>query len=119
VLAAAVATSVAAGCAAPHPHRATVARADALMQGAPGRTGDLTLQCDPPDAVVEVDGIPQGACGDFDGRQRRLSLGHGMRRVDVKKEGYWPYQTYYQAGGARAALVISLRPRTQSEGVMP
>ncbi len=109
------------GCAAPSAHERTVARADALMQAAPGRSGDLTLRCDPEDAVVEVDGVPQGVCADFDGRTRRLDVGDRLRRVVVKKDGFWPYQTYYQSGGARAALVISLRPKSSAteQGAVP
>ena len=87
------------------------------MQEARGRGGELALRCDPPDAEVEVDGVPQGRCDDFDGRQRRLSLGTRMRHVVVKKAGYWPYETWYQAGGATASLAVQLRPRApEGEG---
>lgn len=100
------------GCRSGRPeHAETVAKADALLQEAEGRRGELALRCEPGDAEVVVDGVPQGVCDDFDGRPGRLSLGQGMRHVVVKKDGYWPYETWYQSGGAKASLSVTLRPR--------
>lgn len=88
----------------------TAARAEQLMRSAPERTGALELHCVPEDAEVSVDGVPQGACADFDGDPRRLSLGDGLHQVDVTKTGYLTYQTWYQPSGARAVLRIQLAP---------
>ena len=100
-------------------HGEMAARADALMQSAPERRGDLELHCDPMDAEVVLDGVPQGTCEDFDGRIRRLAVGEGMRRVEVKKQGFWPYETYYQPSGAKAVLRITLTPRDEAQGGAP
>lgn len=63
--------------------------------------------------------MPQGVCADFAGAPRRLQVGEGMHRVEVKKPGYWPYQTYYQPSGARAVLRIRLQPQERSQGAAP
>ena len=107
-----------AGCAATERKR-TEARAEELLTHAPKRTGDLELHCVPDDAQVEVDGVPQGTCSDFDGDPRSLQLGKGMHRVVVNKPGFRPYETYYQPSGAKAVLRIALSSQQQSEGVGP
>lgn len=97
----------------------TAQRAEALMKSAPVRSGALELHCVPEDAEVSVDGVPQGVCADFDGETRRLALNDGMHRVDVKKAGYLPYETYYQPSGAKAVLRIELAPAGNTEGEVP
>ncbi|MBX5483409.1 MAG: hypothetical protein IRZ16_16430 [Myxococcaceae bacterium] len=104
-----------AGCVSA-PTQPAVARAEALMASAPKRKGDVELHCEPEDADVAVDGVPQGLCADFAGRPDRLVLGEGLHRIDVKKPGFRPYQTYYQAGGARAVLTIALVPNGPAQG---
>ncbi|MFY0576544.1 hypothetical protein ACN28S_21335 [Cystobacter fuscus] len=42
-----------------------------------------------------------------------------MHRVDVKKEGHWPYTTYYEPGRARAVLSIRLRENAPGGGQSP
>jgi hypothetical protein len=90
------------------------------MVESPRRTaGDLWLRCEPTDAEVLVDGVPQGHCEDFDGQTRGLVVGEGMHRVEVKKEGFWPYVSYYAPSGARAALSVRLQPRERREEGAP
>ena len=74
-------------------------------------SSDLTLGCDPPDADVFLDGVPHGTCLDFSGSPRGLSLSEGMHKVEVKKSGFWPYETYVDSGGTRAALTVKLLPQ--------
>ncbi len=71
---------------------------------------DLTLRCDPSDAEVWLDGVPTGTCLDYSGSPRGLKLDDGMHKVEVKKSGFWPYQTYVDSGGTRAALTVKLLP---------
>ena len=103
------------GC-APAAELPSVSRAREALAGSTAWSGDLKLACDPPDAEVWRDGVPQGNCSDFAGAPRGLSLGEGMHRVEVLKEGYWPYVTYLSPSGARTTLRISLVPRGKPEG---
>lgn len=84
-------------------------RAREVLREAKARRGNLLLQCEPSDAEVYVDGVLQGVCTDFGGGPKGLQVGVGLHRIDVKKEGYWPYTTYYEAGSARAGLKVRLR----------
>lgn len=82
------------------------------MRGQEERTwsSDLTLACDPADGEVWLDGIPRGTCLDYSGAPKGLKLGDGMHKVEVRKAGFWPYQTYLDSGGTRAALTVKLLP---------
>jgi hypothetical protein len=102
----------AASCAAT-PEERMMARARELIDGARTPRGDLLLRCKPEDAEVALDGVAQGRCSDFDGTPGGLKVGEGMHRVDVTKEGFYPYQTYYAPSGGRAALTITLRPLSE------
>ena len=94
-------------------------RAEELLRGAADRSGDVELHCNPPDAEVQLDGVPQGRCDDFAGAPRRLEVGEGMHRIEVTKAGFAPYQTYFQPSGARAILEITLRPLERAQGDAP
>ena len=83
-------------------------RARELLRGG-GREGNLVLRCEPSDAEVYLDGVQQGVCTDFAGAPRGLSVGEGLHQIDVRREGYWPYVTYYEPSNARAALTVRLR----------
>lgn len=69
---------------------------------------ELVLACSPADAEVELDGVPQGTCEDFRGEPRGLGLGKGMRRVQVKKQGYLPWNTVIETDGTRVMLTVAL-----------
>lgn len=90
----------------------SLSRARELMAGARNPTGDVTLRCEPEDADVYLDGVLQGLCSDYSGNPKGLSLGVGLHHIEVKKQGYWPYTTYYEPSGARARLTVQLRPST-------
>lgn len=90
------------------------ARARQLLRSLKAREGNLLLRCEPSDAEVSLDGVPQGVCTDFGGESGGLRVGVGLHRIDVKKEGFWPYTTYYESGSARAGLTIRLRPKERA-----
>ena len=69
---------------------------------------ELILACTPPDADVELDGVPQGTCEDFKGEPRGLALKKGVRRVKVKKQGYLPMDTVVETDGTRVMLNVTL-----------
>ncbi len=71
---------------------------------------EVLLTCDPTDADVFLDGVPQGTCLDFSGSPRGLTLPEGMHKIEVKKAGFWPYETYVDSGGTRTALTARLTP---------
>ena len=37
--------------------------------------------------------------------------GEGMHRIEVKKAGFWPYETFVDSAGTRAALTVKLLPQ--------
>jgi hypothetical protein len=113
-LLASAAAVVLCGCAGSE-HRRTEARAEALLRGASARQGQLELRCDPSDAEVVVDGVPQGVCDDFTGSPRWLVVGNGLHHVVIHKPGFWPYETWYQASGARAVLRVKLRSQDRKD----
>lgn len=69
---------------------------------------ELVLSCTPPDADVELDGVPQGTCEDFRGEPRGLAMGKGVRRVHVKKQGYLPWDTVVETDGTRVVMNVTL-----------
>jgi hypothetical protein len=97
----------------------SVTKAGELMAGAKTPSGDLALRCEPVDAEVYLDGVLQGLCSDFTGSPKSLRVGEGLHQIEVKKQGFWPYTTYYEANGARARLTIQLRPKPAPGGGSP
>lgn len=99
------------GCAG---EAAAVKQAREALEGAQRRVGNLRLSCEPEGALVSVDGVPRGTCEDFS--EGAAGVGEGLHRVEVQKDGYWPYVTYYEPSGARVSLAIQLRPRVAPKG---
>jgi len=89
-------------------------RARELVESRGETRGDVVLHCDPREADVAVDGIPQGTCRDFEGKPRGLTLGPGLHRIDVTAPGRVPYTTSYEASGVRAAFRVELREAARS-----
>lgn len=87
-------------------------RARELLRSSPARSGNLRLRCEPADADVYLDGVIQGVCTDFGGEPRGLRVGEGLHRIDVKKDGYFPYTTYYEPNNTSLGLTVRLRPGT-------
>jgi hypothetical protein len=98
------------GCASRQEEPPTLVQARELLRNAEKPSGDVVLRCEPPDAEVYLDGVIQGLCSDFRGTPRGLRVGQGLHQIDVKKQGFWPYTTYIEPRGARAALEVRLRP---------
>lgn len=98
-------------CAGPPPGPpATLARARQLLEGSRSPRGcNVVLRCAPRDAEVLVDGVLQGLCSDFEALSAGLSVGEGLHRIEVRREGFWPYTTYVEPQGARATLRAELR----------
>jgi hypothetical protein len=90
---------------------ATMAKADELLQGTTGRTGNLRINCSPEDAMVVLDGVPVGLCSDFKG-QKGMDVAKGPRRLGVQKLGYLPYESWVDTDGTRISLSIALAPNS-------
>ncbi|QSQ26389.1 PEGA domain-containing protein [Pyxidicoccus parkwayensis] len=97
----------------------SVAKARELMRSAETPSGNLALRCEPVDAEVYLDGVLQGLCSDFTGSPKSLRVGAGLHHIEVKKQGFWPYTTYYEPSGARARLTIQLRSAAAPGGGAP
>ncbi len=69
---------------------------------------ELVLRCEPPDAEVSLDGVPQGTCEDFAGEPKGLSMPKGPRRVQVKKLGYLPWESLLETDGTRVVMDVTL-----------
>ena len=91
-------------------------RAREMLRSMRSRHGNLLLRCEPSDAEVYLDGVLQGVCTDFGEGPSGLQVGVGLHRIDVKKDGYWPYTTYYEPSSARAGLTLRLRPVEREGG---
>jgi hypothetical protein len=96
-----------------------VDRAREMLRTGRTREGTLVLRCEPEDADVYLDDVAQGVCTDFGEAQGGLRVGEGLHRIDVKKDGHWPYTTYYEPGRARAGLTIRLRAMEPERGGVP
>jgi hypothetical protein len=95
--------AAAAACATPSP----ATRASAGPRRAAAHRSELVLKCQPQDAEVSVDGVPQGTCQDYDGQPNSLKLGRSSR-VTVKKAGFLPWQGWLQADGTRVVMDVKL-----------
>jgi hypothetical protein len=71
--------------------------------------GELVLRCEPEDAEVALDGVPQGTCQDYDGDPRGLALGTHRRRVAVSKAGFQRWESWMEADGTRLVVSVTLQ----------
>jgi hypothetical protein len=76
---------------------------------------ELVLHCTPPDAEVGLDSVPQGACDDYAGSPKGLQLKAGPHRVEVKKPGYAPWESFMEADGTRMVMDVTLIPNSNRE----
>ena len=95
------------GCVAQTPNALTV-KWEKLPPARVTTKSELVLSCIPSDADVELDGVPQGTSEDFRGEPRGLSMGKGVRRVQVKKQGYLPWDTVVETDGTRVVMNVTL-----------
>lgn len=110
-----VMVSTVAGC-AKRQEPESLLKARELMAEAQNPSGNLALLCEPVDAEVYLDGVWQGLCSDFSGSPKALRVGSGLHEIEVKKQGYWPYTTYFEPSRARARLTIQLRASGSKAG---
>ncbi len=75
----------------------------------------VRLHCTPDDATLSVDGVPKGLCSDFARVPAQLKGEGKLHLLEVKKQGYQPYQTYFAPSGATVTLTVQLAPQTLSE----
>ena len=95
-----------AGCA---PKPASVLLSESRLPPARVTTkSELVLLCNPADADVELDGVPQGTCEDFRGEPKGLSLKKGVHRVQVKKRSFLPWDTVVETDGTRIVMNVTL-----------
>jgi hypothetical protein len=80
----------------------------AEVQSASTTRPELRLDCAPADAEVLLDGVLQGICADF--QTTGLMLDDAPHQVEVRKPGFSPFFTAVQAGRARAAMRVELKP---------
>lgn len=106
---------VLAACAAETPQAAMLDKASQGLIAMRPTSWDLKLNCAPEDSQVWLDGVPVGNCVDFAGRPKGLHLGSKMRKVEVKREGYMPFETYIEPDGTRATLYVTLSPSNLGE----
>ncbi|MEW5742167.1 MAG: hypothetical protein AB1938_24845 [Myxococcota bacterium] len=97
-----------AGCAS-QPGMSSLVPAFELPKEKPQRS-ELVLHCTQADAEVWLDGVPQGLCEDFNGEPKGLGLGKGPRRVEVKKRGFVPWESWMEADGTRVVMNVALIP---------
>ena len=69
---------------------------------------ELVLKCDPVDAEVSLDNVPQGTCEDFDGEPKALPIPSGARRIAVKKRGFQPWNSILETDGTRVVMTVTL-----------
>jgi hypothetical protein len=112
--AALVALGLAAGCRTvpePSPVERLFGQSAAAMRQARPVPGVVTLDCPEPDAEVVVDGVLQGRCADFDGRDGALRFDDEVGHViEVRKAGFRSWQAQLLPGQARAVLHVKLLP---------
>jgi hypothetical protein len=52
--------------------------------------GGVSLEINPPDAAVYVDGAYAGQVADFDGTRQPLTLVEGRHQIEISADGYQP-----------------------------
>jgi len=105
---AAVAALALSACPAPSTRGPFDALAVPQRQGVVSTRAELVLRCTQPDAEVVLDGVPQGTCEDYNGEPRALGLGHGSRRLEVKKRGFVTWESWLEADGTRVVVDVTL-----------
>lgn len=71
-------------------------------------TGELVLKCAPADAEVSVDGVGQGLCSDF--HVAAVKVGTRARKIEVKKSGFAPWESWLAADQTRVVMNVTLEP---------
>ncbi|MCL2011837.1 MAG: PEGA domain-containing protein [Cystobacterineae bacterium] len=72
--------------------------------------GNLFIHCEPEDAEVVLDGIPQGNCLDYVATGLRINRSPHLRKIVVTKAGYWPYEAMVAVDSSKMSLHVQLQP---------
>jgi hypothetical protein len=78
------------------------------------RRGNLWIRCEPEDAEVLLDGIPQGSCLDYVAKDLQIKESPGLRKIVVTKTGYWPYEAMVVFDRSKVNLHVQLQPTQAS-----
>ncbi len=71
--------------------------------------GFVKIVADPDSADVYVDGVLTGTAREFDGRTQILQLKAGRHKIELKKEGYFPYSREMMVGaGSQEEFKVKL-----------
>ncbi len=75
-------------------------------------SGNTLVRCAPPDAELDVDGVPRGFASDYDGRKRLLALAPGRHQITLAHAGFAPVaiDVTVSADGGRQTLDAVLPP---------
>jgi len=74
----------------------------------PRPLGGLVVRCQPADAMIYVDDHLEGSASSFG--QRPLALPLGFHRVEIRRDGYYPYFAEVTVvEGVRQQLEVQLR----------
>ena len=73
------------------------------------KASGVLLACEPEDAEVLVDGVPQGTCQDLT-PPHQIEMGEQSHSLEVHRPGYAPYRADLFAGNARTRLTVRLSP---------
>jgi len=74
------------------------------------KRGNLFIHCEPEDAEIVLDGIPQGSCLDYVSKGLRVHASGDLRRIVVNKQGYWPYEARVVLDRSKLNLRVQLQP---------
>jgi len=78
------------------------------------RRGNLFIYCEPEDADILLDGIPQGNCLDYATHGLQIKESATLRKIVVTKTGYWPYEAMVVFNNSKVSLRVQLQAEPTS-----
>lgn len=97
------------GCATGQSSPPSVLRAESLLrEHQADKAGNLRLGCQPADAEVTFDDLPQGTCGTL-ALRRDLVIGKGLTKIVIRKAGFHTHEAFVEPGGTQTSLVVELK----------
>jgi hypothetical protein len=78
------------------------------------KRGNLFIRCEPEDAEILLDGIPQGSCLDYVAKGLQMKESFSLRKIVVTKAGYWPYEAMVVLDRSKVNLHVQLQPTQAS-----
>ena len=80
------------------------------------KRGNLFIRCEPEDAEILLDGIPQGSCLDYVAKGLQINASPALRKIVVTKTGYWSYEAMVALDRSKVNLSVQLQPMQTSAG---